>query len=127
MPSGIYIRKNKMTDKERKLKNCEGTRTWYKKNKNKAKNTKLMKAYGLSIEGYNELEALNDSKCIICDSKCPSGRRLAVDHDHKDGTIRGLLCINCNKGLGNFKDNIQLLKEAIEYLEFFEKEKKNVG
>jgi len=54
--------------------------------------------------------------CVICEKSCPSGRRLAVDHEHSTGTIRGLLCINCNKGLGNFKDNIELLEAAIQYL-----------
>lgn len=44
-------------------------------------------------------------------------RYLSVDHNHKSNKIRGLLCLNCNAGLGNFRDNITLLKKAISYLE----------
>ncbi len=42
---------------------------------------------------------------------------LAVDHDHKTGKIRGLLCSNCNNGLGRFYDNVELLQNAIGYIE----------
>lgn len=42
---------------------------------------------------------------------------LAIDHNHKTGEIRGLLCTNCNNGLGRFKDNIDLLNKAIAYIE----------
>jgi dihydroorotase-like cyclic amidohydrolase len=44
-------------------------------------------------------------------------RALAVDHDHKTGKVRALLCRNCNTGLGNFQDSPELLKTAIQYLE----------
>jgi len=43
--------------------------------------------------------------------------KLVVDHDHKTGDIRGMLCHNCNRALGLFKDSVVNLKSAIEYLE----------
>ena len=46
-----------------------------------------------------------------------TARRLAVDHDHKTGKIRGLLCISCNVGLGHFQDDVELLRSAILYLQ----------
>ena len=60
-----------------------------------------------------------NNQCAICYNTI--GFRLkrsgiSVDHDHKTGKARGLLCFNCNSGLGQFKDNIKVLEKAIEYL-----------
>ena len=52
--------------------------------------------------------------CAICINK--DKRKLAVDHCHKTGKIRGLLCSNCNQGLGMFKDNLDFLGRARNYL-----------
>jgi predicted transcriptional regulator YheO len=102
------------------------SRAWYKNNLDKAKSTKLMKSYSITIEQYKDFDNAFGNVCHICEGKCPSGRKLAVDHDHKSGLIRGLLCINCNKGLGNFKDNIELISKAIEYLKTSEEIKNEV-
>lgn len=93
--------------------------SWYFNNLDKAKNAKLLRAYGITIEQYLELSTEVGNKCTICEQDCPSGRALAVDHDHSNGIVRGLLCINCNKGLGNFKDNLDLFKRAMFYLESY--------
>ena len=66
-----------------------------------------------------ELRSAQDGKCAICgvrEAYAPR-KRLAVDHDHRTGAIRGLLCGNCNAGLGQFKDNPELLAAAIRYLQ----------
>jgi len=55
--------------------------------------------YGISITIYKELFTLQNGACAICKQVCNSGRRLAVDHDHKTGEVRGLLCSRCNKAL----------------------------
>lgn len=70
--------------------------------------------YGITNEQYLELRKAQNSCCAVCGRKL---RRLAVDHDHKTGKIRALLCINCNGGLGNFKDSIETMRLAIAYLE----------
>jgi Recombination endonuclease VII len=66
-----------------------------------------------------ELRAQQEGRCKIC--KTPEaaapGKRLHLDHDHATGAIRGLLCGNCNVGLGQFKDNPDLLAAAIRYLQ----------
>lgn len=77
--------------------------------------------YGLTKDDYNELLNKQNGVCVICkevNNKEIKGTavNLAVDHCHKTGKIRGLLCNNCNSGLGFFKDNIELLNEAISYL-----------
>jgi hypothetical protein len=70
---------------------------------------------------YNAMLDGQDGVCAICggvEKVKVNGvtQRLAVDHDHKSGEIRGLLCINCNTGLGRFKDSKDLLTKAIKYL-----------
>ena len=53
--------------------------------------------------------------CAIC-NEVPENQPLAVDHDHKTGEVRELLCTSCNVGLGHFKDDPDLMQAAIEYI-----------
>ena len=80
----------------------------------------LKKRYGITANQYDQMVIDQDNGCAICGSKEVGGRgegtRLAVDHDHKTGKVRGLLCTNCNNGLGRFKDDPDLLTKASEYL-----------
>ena len=71
--------------------------------------------YGITEEVFRALCKAQDNKCAICGSSVEG--RLSVDHDHKDGCIRGLLCRTCNLGLGLFKDNQELLIKAAGYLD----------
>lgn len=75
-----------------------------------------IKKYGLSPDQYDELSSQQGDKCVICGGINNNGKRLFVDHCHKTGKIRDLLCGNCNSGLGFFGDNPQVLANAIEYL-----------
>ena len=72
--------------------------------------------YGLSNEQYEEMLSAQSGVCAICEKGCPTGKSLAVDHDHLSGRIRGLLCADCNGALGHFKDDPALLRRAIVYL-----------
>jgi len=77
---------------------------------------------GLSAEDYQALLKKQQGRCAVCGirdgHRSCRGRhcRLALDHDHRTGTIRGLLCNNCNRGLGRFKDSVKLLEAAVRYL-----------
>jgi len=79
----------------------------------------LRKNYGLTTDQYNDLLAVQNNSCAICKSPDPFDRwgRFHVDHDHATGKVRGLLCGNCNTGLGKMKDSITNLQAAIAYLE----------
>ena len=114
-----------LTKEEKKKRNCERAKEWYRADPRRAKNQHLRK-YGITIDQYEYWSQVYGFVCHLCGNKCPSKRSLAVDHSHESGLVRGLLCINCNKGLGNFKDNIDLLKKAIEYLEDAEWVRKQV-
>jgi len=62
--------------------------------------------------------AQQDGKCAICGTKSTGKRKsFHVDHCHKTGVVRGLLCGNCNSGIGNLRDDVELLKKSIQYLE----------
>lgn len=85
--------------------------------KEKQKNRALKNAFNLSLEEYNKILQEQDYKCAICGSITPKGKgSFHVDHCHASGMIRGLLCHYCNVGLGNFRDNIELLDKAKKYL-----------
>jgi len=80
----------------------------------------LKAQYGMTVEEYDSLDAAQGGMCAICGRK-DSGRagtsRLSVDHDHKSGQVRGLLCHYCNTAIGAFQDSPELLASAILYLE----------
>jgi len=73
--------------------------------------------YGISPEEFDELVALQEGQCAICRGDEPGGKgNWHVDHDHETGRIRGLLCGDCNLGLGKFRDRPDLLELAAAYL-----------
>jgi len=76
----------------------------------------LAKTYNLTIAQYDKMLRQQAGGCYICE-RPPKTRRLAVDHNHKTGKVRGLLCWHCNSGLGKFKDNPELLIRAADYLQ----------
>ncbi len=75
----------------------------------------LRHRYGIEQEDYDRMLEEQDGCCHICGDP-PTKHRLSVDHCHETGTVRGLLCHNCNHGLGKFKDKITLLLGAVKYL-----------
>jgi len=72
--------------------------------------------YGLSPRVFAELETAQQGKCAICSGLPTSGQHLHIDHDHINGIVRGLLCRRCNSGLSMFRDNLDTLQNAVDYL-----------
>lgn len=72
--------------------------------------------YGLAKGEYEKLLQKQDGVCAICRGKCPSGRRLAVDHDHETGSIRGLLCGPCNTAIGKLGECTDRMIDALLYI-----------
>jgi hypothetical protein len=77
---------------------------------------KLKKQYNLTPEGYDDILKRQKGVCAICDRISIDGRRLHVDHCHQTGKVRGLLCHDCNRGIGMFKDDSTKLQKAADYL-----------
>lgn len=106
-------------------KYLESQKSYYSKNKPKYK-TAAMKSqrlirYGLTQEAYEALLQSQDYRCSICRLP-PRGnglndKILQVDHDHADGRVRGLLCGPCNRGLGCFRDSVEHMTKAIDYIQ----------
>lgn len=71
--------------------------------------------YGMTVDDYEALVLAQGGVCAICNGR-PGRKRLAVDHDHATGAVRGLLCEACNLALGGFRDDPTLLLRAAEYL-----------
>lgn len=76
----------------------------------------LRRTFGIGLDEYNEMLAAQDNRCAICRTTCKSGRQLAVDHCHATGTIRGLLCMNCNRILGWADEDADRLMAAAAYV-----------
>jgi hypothetical protein len=76
-----------------------------------------LRRYGISKEEFSSLLTKQNNVCAICKTDTPGrGRNFHVDHNHKTGKIRGLLCDKCNRGLGYFNDSLDVLKSALGYL-----------
>lgn len=98
-------------------------RSYRKANPDKVRSDEMRRRRGITLEQYNVRLAAQNGKCAICgnvetalDPKSGRVRRLAIDHSHATGKIRGLLCSWCNHGLGKFRDNRSFLAKAIAYL-----------
>lgn len=72
--------------------------------------------YGLTAEDYTSLLEAQRGVCGICHTE-PNSKPLAVDHDHETGAVRGLLCGTCNSGIGMLKDDAELLRRAVAWVE----------
>lgn len=112
-----YYKEHYIKNKEKYIKN----QAEYKKNnieKYKLYHNKYVmnKRFGISIETYTEMFNRQNGVCAICNLKEKSSKRMAIDHCHKTGKIRGLLCSWCNRAIGLLKDDVNLLKNSITYL-----------
>lgn len=86
------------------------------RNNPELKRRSVVHKHGLTVEAYDALMEVQGGVCKICGNP-QIDKALYIDHDHFTGRIRGLLCNNCNTGLGMFKDNSELLGNAIKYLD----------
>lgn len=78
-----------------------------------------LRRYGMSVTEYETMYAAQNGCCAICsinETLAPK-KRLCVDHDHKTGDVRALLCVNCNTALGMLQDDPSLFVKATQYLQ----------
>lgn len=83
--------------------------------------------YGLTIEDFDRILERQCGRCAICGTSDPGRKGFCVDHCHDTGRVRGLLCTNCNVGIGQLGDDVDRLMRAVEYLKANPKPIVNVG
>lgn len=101
-------------------KECDKIRsaTWRRNNKDKRFWIDIKHHYGLTKEQYLKMFEEQKGQCAICPTKQSEHRtKLNIDHCHKTGKVRGLLCHKCNILLGKANDDAEILRKAIRYLE----------
>jgi hypothetical protein len=85
----------------------------------RAREKRLARKFGMSIEQYSQMLIAQNGRCAICHGRgsgMSHSDNLSIDHDHRGGGVRGLLCARCNVGIGMFKDDIDCLLRAAAYL-----------
>ena len=98
----------------------KSNKRYYGINKDQLENKRLLKVYGLSKEDRTALFESQENKCAICKSDTSGKPGFVIDHNHKTGSIRGILCNSCNLILGRIDENISTLESMISYLRKYE-------
>ena len=115
-----YTRKLYSDPTKHKIR-LENQRKWRKENKDilirKDKDYLIQKKYNITIDDFENLRELQKNKCAICFGEMILPRDCNIDHNHDTDKVRGLLCNRCNRALGLFRDNAEILKNAIIYLQ----------
>lgn len=115
----------KSTNKGHLCKKCANVRSleWARKNKQRHTSNQMQYRYGISKEMYDEKIKQQQNKCAIChqeetavDNK-GTVKNLAIDHNHSTGKVRDLLCKACNVSLGLLKEDKEILKSMLNYIE----------
>ena len=105
-----------------KRKNLESVKRWQRKPGVKEYLAPFKMAfnlkdkYGITVEDYNRMLAEQNGVCAICGGVNENGKKLAVDHNHSTGKVRGLLCGICNRTVGNLRDSAELASKTADYI-----------
>jgi hypothetical protein len=112
-------RKTHKYGREQLCKKCDSKASaeYAEKNKQQRQNYYYTKNYGISLEEVNILLEEQNYRCAICGTDGEENLRgLHIDHSHKTGNVRGILCHKCNTALGLFQDDVDVMFKAIKYL-----------
>ena len=116
----FYMRDKKTGRRHSACKECDKARVKarHQANPERTRNNDLKRNYGITLQEHQEMYKNQNGVCAICKGEGDGKwKKLCVDHDHKTGKVRQLLCRNCNMVLGQVGDNANLLEEMIKYLQ----------
>lgn len=115
-----YRLENKDKVKARNDKNKEKRKQYYAARKDYHRDLRFQREFGITLERYNEIKDEQNSVCAICQRTEQEAtnldKNLAVDHCHTTKKVRGLLCSKCNTAVAMFKEDVETLEKAINYL-----------
>lgn len=108
---------NSMSIEARKIVNATRRERWKMDPDAKSKTIEysrlcVLRLCGMTLKEARDWYSAKEKVCSICGSR----KKLGIDHDHKNGVVRGILCLRCNLGLGYFKDDVVLVANALDYL-----------
>lgn len=90
---------------------------WKNANPKRTRELQLLNKYGITLDIYHSILRSQGGRCAVCSTEqCVTGKNFAVDHDHNTGNVRGLLCQRCNTGIGKFRDDPEILSNALAYV-----------
>lgn len=115
----FYVRNKVSMVRHSSCKECDKARVKkrHQNNPERTRNNDLKRNYGITLAEHRQMFENQGGLCAICKKEGDGKwKKLCVDHDHKTGKVRQLLCRNCNMVLGQVDDNIQNLQNMIEYL-----------
>ena len=119
LTTDFYVRNKVSMVRHSSCNECDKERVKkrHKENPERTRNNVLKRNYGISLDEHTQMYEEQNGLCAICKNK-GDGRwkKLCVDHDHKTGRVRQLLCRNCNMVLGQVGDNIKTLESMIKYM-----------
>lgn len=101
-----------------RAKHLAKTARYYRANPDRAADRHLQRTYGISLAEYDRILAEQGGGCGLCGKRQGAEKmKLAVDHDHATGLVRGLLCHRCNRAIGALGDTVEGVRRALNYLE----------
>jgi hypothetical protein len=118
-PLSDFGKHNKTKDKlNRVCKKCAVQQSIdsYKKNPDTKRNYNLKRAYGITLQDFENMKTAQNNKCAICQNIFKNSVDSCVDHCHTTKKVRGILCNHCNRAIGLFKESPISLKSALKYL-----------
>ena len=110
------VRKDRRSQPRSHCRPCHNAAALLPESKAKQREARYQRKYGISVADFMRMLAEQRYQCRICRTRL-NEQNWHVDHDHGTGAVRGVLCDLCNKGLGQFKDNADLLRAAARYLD----------
>lgn len=94
----------------------EQRRSYYLAHREEYRFKKLRDLYGMDVMSFEKMLDSQGHACAVCGTRRPGGHGWCVDHDHVSGIVRGILCPNCNTGIGHLGDDAERVEKALAYL-----------